>query len=58
VPLLRAGQPIAWDEPAAAAHMREDRVSVRARLPGAGLGVAWGCDLSAAYVSINADYRS
>jgi len=58
VPLLRAGQPIAWDEPAAAAHMREDRVSVRVRLPGAGLGVAWGCDLSAAYVSINADYRS
>ena len=27
-------------------------------LPGAGRGVAWGCDLSAEYVSINADYRS
>ena len=58
VPLLRDGQPIAWDEPAAAAHMREPVVRVRARLPGAGYGVAWGCDLSAQYVSINADYRS
>lgn len=58
VPLLRDGQPIDWDEPAAAAHMREPVVRVRARLPGAGYGVAWGCDLSAKYVSINADYRS
>ena len=59
VPVLRAGAPVAgWDEDAAAAAMREEEVVVHARLPGPGLGVAWGCDLTAGYVRINADYRS
>ena len=58
VPVLRQGQPVAWEEAAASAAMEPPVAFITARLPGAGLGQAWGCDLSAAYVSINADYRS
>lgn len=58
VPVLRAGQPVAWDERAASAQMQPPVARVVARLPGPGVGRAWGCDLSAAYVTINADYRS
>lgn len=58
VPVLRHGQPLDWDEAAASAAMEGLEPRFVARLPGPGLGVAWGCDLSAAYVAINADYRS
>jgi glutamate N-acetyltransferase/amino-acid N-acetyltransferase len=58
VPVLRAGQPIDWDEASAAAAMRAEVVRITARLPGEGFGFAWGCDLSNDYVKINADYRS
>lgn len=59
VPVLRAGVPVTgWDEAAAAAAMRREEVLVHARLPGPGVGLAWGCDLTDGYVRINADYRS
>lgn len=59
VPVLRQGTPVAgWDEAAAAAALRAEEVVVAARLAGPGVGWAWGCDLSADYVRINADYRS
>lgn len=58
IPVLRDGQPVAWDEAAASAALQAPEVRFTARVPGPGLGVAWGCDLSADYVSINADYRS
>lgn len=58
VPVLRGGRVLAWDERAASAGLRAAEVQVVARLPGGGLGRAWGCDLSADYVRINADYRS
>jgi len=58
IPVLRAGQPVEWDEAAASAALEAPEVRITARVPGPGLGVAWGCDLSAQYVSINADYRS
>lgn len=58
IPVLRQGQPVAWDEAAASAAMEAPEVRITARVPGPGLGVAWGCDLTADYVRINADYRS
>jgi glutamate N-acetyltransferase/amino-acid N-acetyltransferase len=58
VPVLRDGQPVPWDEAAASAAMEPPVARVTARLPGVGYGRALGCDLTAAYVSINADYRS
>ena len=58
VPVLRGGQPIDWDEQAASRALEAPEVRISIRLPGAGLGRAWGCDLTADYVKINADYRS
>ena len=58
IPVLRAGSPVLFDEDAATAALSAPEVQVLARLPGAGRGVAWGCDLSAEYVRINGDYRS
>ncbi|MEL6341914.1 MAG: bifunctional glutamate N-acetyltransferase/amino-acid acetyltransferase ArgJ [Myxococcota bacterium] len=60
VPVLRGGAPVGgWNESQASANMKEDTVQITARLSnGAGVGWAWGCDLSADYVRINADYRS
>lgn len=58
IPVLRAGQPVAWEESAASEAMKAPELRITARLPGPGLGVAWGCDLSYDYVRINADYRS
>ena len=58
VPVLRGGVVLAWDEQAASQALKAREVQLVARLPGSGLGRAWGCDLSAEYVRINADYRS
>jgi glutamate N-acetyltransferase/amino-acid N-acetyltransferase len=58
VPVVRNGRPIAFDEEAASAALAADEVIIHARLAGDGVGRAWGCDLSADYVRINADYRS
>jgi glutamate N-acetyltransferase/amino-acid N-acetyltransferase len=58
VPVLRGGRPVAFDEAAATAGLKAPVVQIHARLPGPGRGEAWGCDLSAQYVAINADYRS
>ena len=56
--VLRGGRPVVLDEASATAAMEADEVIIRAALPGPGRGTAWGCDLSAGYVAINADYRS
>jgi glutamate N-acetyltransferase / amino-acid N-acetyltransferase len=71
--LMAAGQPLAFDRPAASAYLRAcasgsylggpgpqgDCVQIRLVLgAGAGAGVAWGCDLSDQYVRINADYTT
>ncbi|RME22144.1 MAG: bifunctional glutamate N-acetyltransferase/amino-acid acetyltransferase ArgJ [Deltaproteobacteria bacterium] len=58
VPVMRHGQALSFDEARVSAAMEAPEVLIQARLPGEGLGVAWGCDLSADYVRINADYRS
>ena len=66
--LMAAGQPLAFDRPAASAYMRsraagtylvDDTVAIRLRVgEGPGRGSAWGCDLSDQYVRINADYTT
>ncbi|MGA1429752.1 MAG: bifunctional glutamate N-acetyltransferase/amino-acid acetyltransferase ArgJ [Vulcanococcus sp.] len=66
--LMAAGQPLAFDRPAASAYMRDraagaylqdDTVLIRIHVgAGAGSGRAWGCDLSDQYVRINADYTT
>lgn len=58
VGVMRAGAPIPFDEAPVSAAMGEPELVIEARLPGPGAGEAWGCDLSAAYVAINADYRT
>ena len=57
--LMAQGQPLPFDRAAASRHMHEPKVLVRLQLgDGPGQGFAWGCDLSAQYVSINADYTT
>jgi glutamate N-acetyltransferase / amino-acid N-acetyltransferase len=71
--LMAAGQPLAFDRPAASAYLRAaaagaylggpspagDTVLIRLQVgSGPGTGVAWGCDLSDQYVRINADYTT
>ena len=66
--LMQAGQPLAFDRPAAsrymkdraaAAYLLDDTVLIRLVVgEGPGEGVAWGCDLSDQYVRINADYTT
>jgi glutamate N-acetyltransferase / amino-acid N-acetyltransferase len=53
------GGPVSFDEGAASAALRGSVVEIGLDLRlGAGTGVAWGCDLSAAYVAINSEYRT
>ncbi len=49
----------AFDEPAAARHMKGQEVEIAVEI-GAGPGTAtvWTCDLTHGYIEINADYRS
>ena len=66
--LMAAGQPLAFDRPAASAYLRDraagaylqgDTVLIRIQVgSGSGAGRAWGCDLSDQYVRINADYTT
>ena len=71
--LMAAGQPLAFDRPAASRYMAEratgaylnpdpllgDTVAIRLVVgDGPGVGLAWGCDLSDQYVRINADYTT
>lgn len=70
--LMTNGEPVAFDKEAASAYMRAkgeagregycsdaDTVVLDVGLgDGNGVGLAWGCDLSKEYVSINADYST
>ena len=66
--LMAAGQPLAFDRPAASAYMHQraassylldDTVVIRLVVgEGSGAATAWGCDLSDQYVRINADYTT
>ena len=66
--LMAAGQPLPFDRAAASAYLRDraagaylsdDTAEIRLVVgSGPGRGLAWGCDLSAQYVRINADYTT
>ena len=59
VALVADGRPLAFDRAAAAAMLRRDPVMIRVDLGrGADQATVWTCDLSADYVSINADYTT
>ncbi len=57
--LTYAGEAVAFDEGAAADALRGEVVEIRLDLgAGDGIGLAWGCDLSADYVAINSEYST
>ncbi|ANE43557.1 bifunctional glutamate N-acetyltransferase/amino-acid acetyltransferase ArgJ [Deinococcus puniceus] len=54
-----AGRPLPYDAAAVSASMKADEVIFDVNLGvGEAVGEAWGCDLSAEYVSINAEYTT
>lgn len=54
-----AGGPLNYDAAAVSQSMKTDEVIFDVDLGvGSARGEAWGCDLSAEYVSINADYTT
>jgi glutamate N-acetyltransferase/amino-acid N-acetyltransferase len=54
-----AGQPLAYDAAQVSESMKAQEVVFDVNLGvGDATGEAWGCDLSAEYVSINADYTT
>jgi glutamate N-acetyltransferase/amino-acid N-acetyltransferase len=59
VEVFSSGQPAAADLDAVRAVFTRPRIDIDVRLgDGGGSGRAWGCDLSAEYVHINADYTT
>lgn len=59
VPVFRAGAPCAFDDQRVRAAFAEPRIVIGVDLGlGAGTAVAWGTDLSAEYVRINAEYTT
>ncbi len=56
---LYRGAPLEFDAKAVSAALRSDEVSIEVDMAaGKAQGAAWGCDLSADYVRINADYTT
>ena len=48
-----------FDEPAAARHMKGQEIEIAVEIgSGPGTATVWTCDLTHAYIDINADYRS
>jgi glutamate N-acetyltransferase/amino-acid N-acetyltransferase len=57
--MMAAGQALIFDEEKAKAYLEGDEILAVVKLhQGEETAVAWGCDLTHEYVSINADYRS
>lgn len=66
--LMEHGQPLGFDRAAASAYLKAacqgqylqtDTVAIQVNIGnGAGVGQAWGCDLSYDYVKINAEYTT
>ena len=59
LPLVAAGQPLAYDEAAASLCFAQAEIEVLIELGlGPGQATVWTCDLSHAYVDINGHYRT
>ena len=59
IEVLRASQPVSFDEERAAAYLKGDMVHIVVNLHhGEGRATGWGCDLTYDYVRINAAYRT
>ena len=59
VRVFEGERPCPFDPAALSAAMKRPEVSIEVDLgAGAGFATGWGCDLSAEYVAINADYHT
>ncbi len=59
VPVLQGGQPLPFDKAKLSALLKQEEVPLHLNLHlGQAEATAWGCDLSAEYVAINADYTT
>jgi glutamate N-acetyltransferase/amino-acid N-acetyltransferase len=59
IPVFVQGIPVAFDETIMQEQLAENEVKVAVELKeGAGVGTAWGCDLTYDYVKINALYHT
>jgi glutamate N-acetyltransferase/amino-acid N-acetyltransferase len=57
--VMRAGSPLPFDKNKLGRRMKADEVTIKVCLNiGTGNAVAWGCDLSQEYVTINSDYTT
>jgi glutamate N-acetyltransferase/amino-acid N-acetyltransferase len=57
--VMRAGSPLPFDKDKLSRRMKADTVTIKVCLNiGPGNAVAWGCDLSQEYVTINSDYTT
>jgi len=57
--VMRRGNPLPFEKNKLSRRMKADEVAIRVCLNiGTGSAVAWGCDLSQEYVTINSDYTT
>jgi len=57
--VMRSGNPLPFEKNKLSRRMKADEVTIRVCLNiGTGSAVAWGCDLSQEYVTINSDYTT
>jgi glutamate N-acetyltransferase/amino-acid N-acetyltransferase len=57
--VMRSGSPLAFEKDKLSRRMKADTVSIKVCLNiGTGIAIAWGCDLSQEYVTINSDYTT
>lgn len=57
--VLKGGKALPFDKPAIVKALKQDNVPIKLNLNlGVGKATAWGCDMSAEYVAINAEYTT
>ncbi len=57
--MMSQGTPQTFNRDAASSYLKSDTVQINVKIgDGAGVGTAWGCDLSYDYVKINAEYTT
>jgi glutamate N-acetyltransferase / amino-acid N-acetyltransferase len=59
VPVMKSGMPVAFEKEKVSRALKTKNVTIRVCLNiGTGESLAWGCDLSEEYVTINSDYTT